>query len=250
MEKYLLEKNLFHEEHKISEHFHLSLVIISLFNYDKMIYDEFNDSLEPLFQNALQNLVQKINSQKQPGVLEETGLFSYDLGPEVENLLTKHFGAPPAWNIFEILTNSERKSRLNEFQTMVIYCKWKPQWATDLMELINSHSTEGPSTVTYTNNESESLYEPDAFATYLSSYIHSYYKKNPSKEELEQRYWREIMDVWGIDEFIAALHFRDYFGLHYWCYRFKDFLAKILMGKKYQGRNLPRRRRDICIASL
>ncbi|CAG7720376.1 unnamed protein product, partial [Allacma fusca] len=89
----------------VSLHFYLCFTNLCLFDADKKIYDDFNTSLEPLFENALKQLI---------------------LGIKEDN-----------WNVLEILTNNGTEYRLKEFELKVQNCQWKPKWATEFLKIFN-----------------------------------------------------------------------------------------------------------------
>ncbi|CAG7728272.1 unnamed protein product, partial [Allacma fusca] len=92
----------------VSEYFRISFVVTWLFDADKKIYDEFNETLEPLFKNALKQLTKKIEFW--------------------------------SWNVVEMLTESETDSRLKEFKLKAENYSWKPKWVTEFLEIVNIQS--------------------------------------------------------------------------------------------------------------
>ncbi|CAG7721210.1 unnamed protein product, partial [Allacma fusca] len=61
--KLWLENILFERGCDLKAYLRLSTVVICLFDADEKIYDEFNVSLEPLFEESLNQLQQKIKTR-------------------------------------------------------------------------------------------------------------------------------------------------------------------------------------------
>ncbi|CAG7831345.1 unnamed protein product [Allacma fusca] len=90
-------------EWNVSEYFRLAFAVICLFD-DVNIYDNFNGSLELLFEESMKQLLENIKSKKR--------------------------------NILEMLMSTETEIQLKEFELKVEHCTCKPKWATEFLKNI------------------------------------------------------------------------------------------------------------------
>ncbi|CAG7831344.1 unnamed protein product [Allacma fusca] len=127
------------------------------------------------------------------------------------------------WNIHKLLTNTERLSRLKDFELKVQNCEWMPEWATDLLTIINIPL--------------EAVYD-EIFSVLCQ--ICNFTSVDDLENHSEGQFgnWNEILEGDGIEGFIESLHLRNYFGLHYWCYKLKYYLGKLLKFWKIPGNQI------------